>query len=154
MAADALSWAVRRGLKDQRCSWSKRFCDSYCFESLRAFSSKLSAESLVASSADDSRVFCYVLAAFGVGCYMVEFGRIRLFTSVPVVGDATNRAEHVAAFKGCGEFLFSEVLPAGGAGAAGRHCFTPSLFHCLFVGWWWLLCGVLQVGCGVCGRGV
>lgn len=50
---------------------------------------------------------------------------------MPVVGDAANRAEHVAAFKGCGEFLFSEVLPAGGAGAAGRYCFLLlPLFLC------------------------
>ena len=122
-------------LKDQCCSWSKRFCDSDCLESLSAFASELSAEPLVASSADDSRVFCYVFAAFSVGCYVVKFRRVRLLRSVPVVGDGADWTAHVAAFECCGEFLSSEVLPAGGAGAAGCHCFTPPYSTvCLWVG--------------------
>ena len=128
------------GLKDQRCFRSNRLSDSNRLASLRAFASKLSAESLVALAADDANVFRYIFATFSVSCHVVKLRAIRLLTPMPVVGNETNRTAHVAALESCGEFLLPEGLPASGAGAAGRHGFLLllPLFICgLRAGIWW-----------------
>ena len=130
------------GLKDQRCFWSNRFSDSNRLASLRAFASKLSAESLVALAADYSRILHNIFATFSVSCHVVKLGAIRLLAPMPVIGNETNRTAHVAAFKSCGEFLLSEVLPASGAGAASRH-YASSFFHYSFVA-----CGLVPGGGG------
>ena len=128
------------GLKDQCCFRPDRFSDSDCLASLRAFASKLSAESLVALAADDASILHNIFATFSVSCHVVKFGTIRLLRPVPIIGNETNRTAHVAAFKGGGEFLLSEVLPASGAGAASRHTLPPSsTIH---------LCGLVPGGGG------
>ena len=128
------------GLKDQRCFRSNRFSDSDCLASLRAFASELSTESLVALAADDSGILYNIFATFSVSCHVVKLRAIRLLRPVPIIGNETNRTAHVAAFKSCGEFLFPEVLPASGAGAASRH-YASSFFHYSFVAWCWYLVG-------------
>lgn len=122
------------GLKDQRCFRSNRFSNSNRLASLRAFASKLSAESLVALAADNTNILCHILASFSVSCHMVKLRRVRLFAPVPIVSNETNRTAHVAALKSCGEFLLAEGLPASGASSASRHCFLLlPLFICAVV---------------------
>ena len=130
------------GSKNHRCFRSNRFSDSNRLASLRAFASELSAESLVALAADDASILHNIFATFSVSCHVVKLGTIRLLTPMPVIGNETNRTAHVAAFKSCGEFLLSEVLPASGAGAASRH-YASSFFHYSFVA-----CGLVSGGGG------
>lgn len=130
------------GLKDQRCFRSNRFSNSNRLASLRAFTSKLSAESLVALAADDAGILHNVFATFSVSCHVVKLGTIRLLRPVPIIGNETNRTAHVAAFKSCGEFLLPEVLPAGGTGTTGCY-YASSFFRYSFVA-----CGLVPGGGG------